>query len=181
MLNKFINDWVNIENSIKYINDINEKIKKYNCMNINVKFVTEESKFNEIINLVKNIGKLNYNNFKFKICPKNINENRKYIVSGEENNIITKTGTDKVWMYTICENILNKQKKYKWKVKILKTLNHEIKIGVAPLDFDINSSSIENCILHFYGITICFMIMIVDKLPLNGLHKILIIQLLQII
>ena len=55
MLNKFINDWVNIENSIKYINDINEKIKKYNCMNINVKFVTEESKFNEIINLVKKL------------------------------------------------------------------------------------------------------------------------------
>ena len=46
-------------------------------------------------------------------------------------------------MGAICENKLEKTKEYKWKIKILNfylNLNN-IKVGVAPVDFDINSSS----------------------------------------
>ena len=82
---------------------------------------------------------------KFKKCPNNINERRKYIVSGEKENILTKTGTDKNWMGTICENKLDKFKEYKWKIKIIKSNDNNIMVGVAPSDFDINSSSYDNC------------------------------------
>ena len=60
------------------------------------------------------MGKLYFNNFKynFRKCPNNINENRKYIISGEKENILTKTGTDGQWMGTICEKELEKIKKH---------------------------------------------------------------------
>ena len=52
-------------------------------------------------------------------------------------------------MGTICENILDKSKEYYWKIKILKTYNHNIMVGVAPIDFDINNSLYYNygCII----------------------------------
>ena len=53
---------------------------------------------------------------------KNIKEDKKYIISGENINIITKAGKDYTWMGTICENELEKGKECKWKIKILKQL-----------------------------------------------------------
>ena len=44
-------------------------------------------------------------------------------------------------METICENILEKSNEYKWEIKIIKTTKYKnIMVGVAPIDFDINSS-----------------------------------------
>ena len=56
-----------------------------------------------------------------------------------------------VWMGTICENELEKGKEHKWKIKFLKTsqYNH-IMVGVAPIDFDINSSSFNTCGWYLY-------------------------------
>ena len=50
-------------------------------------------------------------------------------------------------MGTICENILEKGKEFIWKIKILKNKNknNNIMVGVAPIDFDINSSTYDNC------------------------------------
>ena len=45
-------------------------------------------------------------------------------------------------MGTVCEYELEE---YKWKIKILKTQNRCIMVGVAPIDFDINSSSFITC------------------------------------
>ena len=53
-------------------------------------------------------------------------------------------------MGTICENELEKSKIYKWKIKILKTQYKCIMVGVAPIDFDINSSDYSNCGWYFY-------------------------------
>ena len=50
-----------------------------------------------------------YNNFMFKECPLNIADNRKYLVTGENKNILTKTGSNG-WMGTICENKLYRKK-----------------------------------------------------------------------
>ena len=72
----------------------------------------------------------------------------KYIITGAMKNILTKSGSDE-WMGTICENELEKTKEYKWKIKILKTKNYEIMVGVAPIDFDINSSY-YNCGWYYY-------------------------------
>ena len=58
---------------------------------------------------------------------------------------MTKTGPNG-WMGTICENELDKSiEEHKWKIKILKSENKYIMVGVAPIDFDINTSSHHNC------------------------------------
>ena len=148
-LNYFINDCIEIENNIKEINIINESIKKYNS-NKNKEIKFNENGINNILDIIKNFGKIYYNKFTFKNCPLNINENRKYKISGEKMNILTKTGTNNVWMGTICENELEKSKEHKWKIKILKTTQYKcIMVGVAPIDFDINSSD-YNCGWYFY-------------------------------
>ena len=155
-----INECINIENNIKDINIINEKMKKSNeQINIKFKFNPEEEEetFNKFIQNIKSFGKISYNvsyndAFKYSIkkCPLNINENRKYIVSGEKQNILTKTGTNGQWMGTICEKELEKNKEHTWKIRILKTQNKNISIGVAPIDFDINSSNDTNCGWYLY-------------------------------
>ena len=43
-------------------------------------------------------------------------------------------------MGTICENSFEKDREYKWKIKIIKSIDNSINVGVAPIDFDINSS-----------------------------------------
>jgi len=53
-------------------------------------------------------------------------------------------------MGTICENKLEKGKEHKMKIKILKTFKYSIMVGVAPSDFDINSSSYNTCGWYFY-------------------------------
>ena len=53
-------------------------------------------------------------------------------------------------MGTICENELEKSIEHKWKIKILKSYDKSIMVGVAPIDFNINSSSYNNCGWYFY-------------------------------
>ena len=76
---------------------------------------------NTFFDSIKNFGQitLNSNNYCFKKCPENIKEDRKYKISGKNNNILTVTGqnSDKG---TICENAFKESKIYKWKIKILK-------------------------------------------------------------
>jgi len=71
-------------------------------------------------------------------------------VTGNNKNILTKTGTNGYWMGTICENELDKSiEEHKWKIKILKTRKKDILVGVAPSDFDIHSSSTNTCGWYF--------------------------------
>ena len=64
---------------------------------------------------------------------------------------MTKTGTDNFCSGTICEYKLeNSKEEYKWKIKILKSKYKQIMVGVAPIDFDINSSSYESCGWYLY-------------------------------
>ena len=68
-------------------------------------------------------------------------EDRKFEISGEKNNIFTKTGPD-TWMGNICEYPLNQLiEEYIWKIKILKTYDYRIMIGIATIDFDFNRAS----------------------------------------
>ena len=143
-LNILINDCINIEKNIKDINIINENIKKYNSINLNLKFYPENDGINNIIEEIKKFGKISISNFKFKECPLNINENRKYEISGENRNIITKTGNESIYMGSICEEKLDKSiEEHSWKIKILKSYNYHIMVGVATMDFDFNSASYE--------------------------------------
>ena len=59
-------------------------------------------------------------------------------------------------MGTICEYELDKSiEEHKWKIKILKTQNKNIMVGVAPSDFDINSSEYNTCGWYFYCYDSC--------------------------
>ena len=55
-------------------------------------------------------------------------------------------------MGTICEYELDKSiEEHKWKIKILKLSKYKsIMVGVAPIDFDINSSSYDTCGWYYY-------------------------------
>ena len=54
-------------------------------------------------------------------------------------------------MGAICENELDKSiEVHKWKIKILKTKYKCINIGVAPIDFDVYSSSYDTCGWYLY-------------------------------
>ena len=54
-------------------------------------------------------------------------------------------------MGTICEKELDKSiEEHKWKIKILKTNQKAIMVGVAPIDFDIHSSYHGTCGWYFY-------------------------------
>ena len=146
-LNISINDYIKLENNIIKINDDYQKINKYKSMNLVINFYE-----NDIIKcIIEEINNKFYtikyysNNFKFKKSPLNISEDRKYEVSGEYQNILTKTGIDNKCMGSICENELNKFiEENIWIIRILKTKNYAIMVGVATIDFDINSASYES-------------------------------------
>ena len=147
-LYSLINDCINIEKNINDINMINENILKYNrYIELKIDFSTEENNeiINELLNNINKFGKIYYNNFKFKKCPINVSEDKKFIIDDEIGNSVTKIGKDENMIGIICENELKKDKVYKWKIRILKTKSYEINIGVAPIDFDYNlSKSFKN-------------------------------------
>jgi len=151
-LYSYINDCINIENNIKNINIINESINKCNLNDKKkIQFNPKGEKFDEFLEKIKSFGKIIDFSFSLKECPINIKEERKYIIIGENRNIITKTGTNGYWMGTICEKELDKSiEEHKWKIKILKGTNNHIMIGLAPSDFDINSSSYNTCGFYLY-------------------------------
>ena len=150
-LYSYINDCINIENNINEINIINRNINKFKMNNqIKINFSPDEDTFKKYLETLNSFGKIYYNCFRFKECPKNINNNRVYSLSGENNNILTKTGTNCQWMGTICENELDKSiEEHKWKIKLLNVTRKELLVGFAPIDFDINSSD-YNCGYYFY-------------------------------
>ena len=146
-LNSLITDCLNIENTIKEIDKIKNDINFFDDGKIDVKFYPEENEIQYFLEKIKKFGKVSYNNYSFRQCPININQDKRYSISGENQNIFTKTGTDSCWTGIICEKRLDMDKdEHKWKIKILKTYNYNIMVGVATIDFDANSSdySIKN-------------------------------------
>ena len=152
-INLYIYHCINIENNLNTIKEINKNINKYkNNEVINIKFGPKENKFNNFIEKIKNFGNIYINDYySFKKCPNNLDEKRKYKISGENNNIITKTGSNG-YMGAICENELdNSIEEYRWKIKLLqKAQTQDFMVGVAPKDFDINTSTYKSCGWYCY-------------------------------
>ena len=153
-LNSLINDCINIENNIKDINELNYNIKKSNPNeHTRIKFIPEEEdEINKFIETIKTFGDIYYNDFKYKLkkCPKNINENRKYIINGEKESIVVKIGEDNQFTGVMCDDELENNKIHKWKINILQSKNNLIMVGVAPIDFDVNSSTYNTYGWYFY-------------------------------
>ena len=120
-------------------------MRRCKSINVNVNFTPEENDMDEFIQRIKDFGKINFNNFRFIECPEKISYSREYKVSGEDRNIITKTGENHEWMGTICENELDKSKECIWKIKVLKSEDMKIMVGIAPKDFEIDSSMYNDC------------------------------------
>ena len=151
-----INDCLIIENNVKNINNDIIKIKdSIDIKNISpgVRFYPDESEaINHFLEKIKNFGYFYTNtSFKFKKCPDNISKDKLYKVSGKKENVVEKTGTDG-WVGIPCQNGLgNHIEQYSWKINILETYNKTFMVGVAPIDFDINSSSYTKCGWYFYA------------------------------
>ena len=142
-LSSLINNCINIEKTLDNINEIKWKIEKSNLnMETKILFKPEQEGINDIINTIKNFGEIyleNYKKFALKNCPINAKDEMKFSITGEKNNIFTKTGKEGRYMGTICINELDKSiEEHIWKIKIIKTTSKYILIGVAPIDFDIN-------------------------------------------
>ena len=143
----YINDCVDIENNIKYIDIIIEKVKQFNKKdNSIIEFMPKGESFNKFLISLNSFGEIQCNSldslFRFRECPKEIDSHRSYILKGKNKNILVKTGKGGSYMGTICENELYKSVEvHRWKIKILKSLEKNIMVGVAPSDFDICSSN----------------------------------------
>ena len=149
-----INDCINIEKNIKDILLINENLKKIkNGEDIIFKFTQEEKGVNEFLEKISMFGGINYQNkgkyFLLRESPIDLNNNKKYIITGENKNIITKIEKDE-WIGILCDDELIKPYIYKWKIKVLKNQCRNIRVGIVPKDYDINSSSNYNVGWCFY-------------------------------
>ena len=103
---------------------------------------------------IKSFGILNHNKkikYCFKKCPIDLDENKRYIVFGENNNIITKkANTQYEWVGIMCENQLFENTENIWKIKILNSSHKYIMVLVCQIDFNINKSSYSNCGWYYY-------------------------------
>ena len=136
-LSILLNNCVNIENNIKIIKSMNKKIKKYKYKNINVKFSQNDIDLNKKIGM---FGNLNYYKLKyeFRQCPLDIPENKSYIVLKRKQNSLIKLGKEG-WIGILCEKKLSKNRINCWKIKINKSNNYDIIVGIASNDFDSSS------------------------------------------
>ena len=136
-LNEIINDCIIIEKNIEKFQKVNEKLKSLNTR-INFQFCIETNDLEMLSDRLKNLGKIIYNDYKFtfKQCPSNIITKKRFIISGEKENIMFKKEPNFVWTGTTCLNEFQKLVEYKWKVRILKSVTKQIMVGVVPIDFD---------------------------------------------
>ena len=98
-LNSIINECINIENNIKNINIINNKINYYNSINIKIKFKPELGEIDKFIKKMKSFGNIYFdknndinNDYKYRIILDNIDKDNKentFIDQNTENNHIS--------------------------------------------------------------------------------------------
>ena len=138
-----INDCILIEDCIKEINYLKENYEKYEkneTLAIDLKLKEEEINF---LNNIKNLGNIYANNFffKFKFFIDEYNyTNRKYIIIGEKENVAKKMTEDNQFTLIRCENKLELNKIYKWKINILNSKLKVILVGISQDEEELNPS-----------------------------------------
>ena len=151
-LNSIINLSINIENSIKNFLEMNENFKKFNSKKIyQVDYGFPKYNINILIKSIKTFGDIYYN-YEFSKCPLDTDENQQYILSGEMENIITKSGKDSKWIRILSKNILENSKEYAWKIKILNTKSNNIMVGISQIEteFEIYNNNYNINIMESY-------------------------------
>ena len=139
-----INDCINIEKNIK-------EIKILNRINYNDGYNFKFNQYNEeLINTINNFDSVEYKN-KFSFEKYDSYFGNPFEISGEFNNIITKkkninnfyNDNKNNYMGIICEGELEKNKIHKWKIKILKTKEKKIMVGISFTNFPSGNSNCE--------------------------------------
>ena len=149
-LNSNINDCLQIENSIKTINTLNENIEKYNNQRIKLKFEDINDNLNIIIKNINEFGDIINDDevykFKFK-------KGKNYILN-ENCSIATKNEGDNRYNCTIIgDKEIPKNKISRWKIKLNKIYNNDnnnIFIGIGP-----DNPNNENDFYHQCWMIVC--------------------------
>ena len=141
-----VNDCIIIEDCIKEINFLKEnyeRFEKNKKLIIDLKLKEEEIKF---LNNIKSLGIIYPNNFFYKL--RNSLDvynytNRKYIIIGDKENVAKKMVEDNQFTLIRCENSLEFDKIYKWKISILNSKLKLILVGITQDEENLNLS-LEN-------------------------------------
>ena len=126
---------IKISNRIIFNDGYNFKFNQYN---------------EELINTINNFDSVEYKN-KFSFEKYDSYFGNPFEISGEFNNIITKkkninnfyNDNKNNYMGIICEGELEKNKIHKWKIKILKTKEKKIMVGISFTNFPSGNSNCE--------------------------------------
>ena len=172
-LNSLINDSIYIEKSISEIQKVKEKINSLNNKS-QLQFSTNANDIEEISEKIQNLGNVVFYNYQyiFNQCPIDIHEKRKFIISGEKSNIITKKLPNFTWTGTTCLYEFKEYTEYKWKIKIVKSETKQIMIGVAPIEFNVEKMDFTDfakniCGWYFY----CYDLKLYSGPPHNFINK----------
>ena len=151
-LNLLINECINIEKNIEKYLQIKEKIKSLKSNSI-MQFVKKDDDEEIISEKIKNFGQIFFNDYKFmfKKCPNEINIRRRFSISGDNDNIMTKKEPDFFWTGTTCLYEFKKSVEYKWKIKILESKSKQIMLGVVPNDFNIKNIDPSDFTINMNG------------------------------
>ena len=161
-LAKFINNCIYIEQNIKLIEEELKTMNDNNTLNNNnniYKFHPDIKTLKKFLSKIKTFGYIYTNIIKFKECPYDIDIKKRYEIKNDNGNIVKKIGDDG-WVGIICEKQLQQETKeeYIWIIKILKSFNKSIMVGVTPYyNFNVNKASYKNCgwYLCCYNSTFC--------------------------
>ena len=118
-----------------------------------MQFVKKEDDEEIISEKIKNFGQIFFNDYKFmfKKCPNEINIRRRFSISGDNDNIMTKKEPEFFWTGTTCLYEFKKSVEYKWKIKILESKSKQIMLGVVPNDFNIKNIDPSDFTINMNG------------------------------
>jgi hypothetical protein len=157
-LSLLINDCIILEKHIKLINNMNQIVKKFNDNNSKIHLNLCEAKLKDFLKEIEELGEITRTNFKLKKISNN-SEEITLMLKGENDTILTKTKKNNninfggsifgdenpdCWSGAIFENPLDENIIYNFKIKIIKSINSEIIVGIVPMDFDISKKNLFN-------------------------------------
>lgn len=151
-LNIIINDCINIEKHVEKYQLINDRLQSLSTR-VTFQFCIEGIDIKAFTEKLKNLGKIIFNDYKFifKQCPNNINLKKRFVISGEKGNIISKKEPNFTWTGTTCLYEFKNLVEYKWKIRILKSTTNQIMVGVVPIDFNAEKIDYADFTLNICG------------------------------
>ena len=135
-LSYYLNCCSEIETNIINIKKEKESLKNsLNSKLFKIDYNPKDNEIKEILEKIQSFGSIYYE-FEFESCKNKLNEMPEYILSGEKENIVTKKSKQN-WIRILSKNILEQQKEYNFRIKIIKSKSKKIMIGIAQTEPDL--------------------------------------------